>query len=103
MKVTEIVGERVRAARASTGMSQAELGRRLGGYLEKPWFAQAVSEAEKGRREFTATELIALAVVLDRPVSWFFFPADKESFDLPSASLSFNEVADAPLLGGPAG
>lgn len=94
---------RVALARRSAGMPQAELGRRLGDYLEKPWFPQSVSEAEKGRREFTATEIVALGAVLNRPLAWFFVPPDEGSFELPNKTLSFDELADVVLLGGPTG
>ena len=45
-------------------MTQVELGERLGELLGKPWSKQAVSSAEKGRRSFTAAELVAFAVAL---------------------------------------
>lgn len=100
MKVSEVVGQRLRAVREYLGLSQAELGRRLAAYLGRPWFPQAVSEAEHGRRQFTAEELLALAVLLDKPVSWFFLPLDKGAvYDFPARSVPVGELLDGPLVG----
>lgn len=103
MRIPEIVGRRVREARKDLGLSQARLGEALGDYLDKPWFPQAVSEAEKGRRNFTAEDLFALALVLNRPLSWFFLPlGPRDDVDLPRASLSLGEIWGAwegPLQG----
>jgi transcriptional regulator with XRE-family HTH domain len=64
-RIEEVIGENVRARREAMQMSQTELGRELQGHLPKAWERQAVSSAEKGRRAFTAAELLALARVLD--------------------------------------
>jgi transcriptional regulator with XRE-family HTH domain len=104
MNIPEIVGRRVRQARMDNGISQADLGRRLGVLLGKPLFPQAVSEAERGGRNFTAEELLALARVLDRPVAWFFFPPEGEDLEFSSGEvLSLVEMSDGPLLAGPYG
>jgi transcriptional regulator with XRE-family HTH domain len=100
MKIPEVVGKRIYEARRGAEISQAELGQRLGEYLGKAWFPQAVSEAEKGRRNFTAEELFALAIVLDKPVAWFFLPPAGEDFDL-ARTVPLGEVAGGPLLGVP--
>ncbi|HYN35362.1 MAG TPA: helix-turn-helix transcriptional regulator, partial [Actinomycetota bacterium] len=103
MRIPEIVGRRVREARKDIGLSQANLGERLGWYLDKPWFPQAVSEAEAGRRNFTAEELFALAIVVKRPLSWFFLPVSQSqtTFDLPLESFKPNqsEIEEGPLAG----
>lgn len=65
MKIEEAIGKNVLGIREDRDMSQAELGEALAAYLGKPWSRQAVSAAEKGRRAFTAAELLALAHVLD--------------------------------------
>lgn len=69
-----MVGRRVRRARLELGMKPRYLGELLGEYLGRPWSATSVANTESGRRDFTATELVALAVVLGRPVAWFFTP-----------------------------
>jgi transcriptional regulator with XRE-family HTH domain len=101
MKVSEIVGQRVRWAREERGLTQAELGQRVGELLGKAWFPQAVSEAERGRRQFTAEELLALAYVLDKPISFFFLPVDtRTSYEFPSRTLRAAEILDGALIGG---
>lgn len=100
MNTSQIVGRRIFQARKDLALSQNELGQRLGELLEKPWFPQAVAEAEKGRRQFTAEELLALARVLDRPVAWFFIPPASEDVEFPSRTVPFGELVNGPLLGG---
>jgi 8-oxo-dGTP diphosphatase len=77
-------------------MSQADLGRKLGGLLGKPWSRQTVSAAEQGRRAFTGAELFALASVLEtRPARLLAPPIDENSLELPSGvSLTTRQVAD---------
>ncbi|MCQ4043840.1 helix-turn-helix transcriptional regulator [Streptantibioticus rubrisoli] len=65
MRLEEIVGANVAEARERRKLSQAELGELLGQHLDKPWARQAVSAAEKGRRAFAVSELVALALALD--------------------------------------
>lgn len=86
MKVSEIVGYRMRLARAELGWTQTELGKRLGEKLNsdgRPWHVQSVSAAEKGRRAFTAEELLVLSSTLRHEVGWFFLPPDGENVELP--------------------
>jgi transcriptional regulator with XRE-family HTH domain len=75
------VGRRIREARKAMGWTQAQLGEHLGAYLGKPWSVQSVSQAEAGRRDFTAEELVALAAALERPVGWLFLPHDDAPLD----------------------
>jgi Zn-dependent peptidase ImmA (M78 family)/transcriptional regulator with XRE-family HTH domain len=60
------LGQRIAAARAEAGMTQADLAAGIG--LERT----ALVRVEAGDRKVTATELVALAGVLGRPVDWFF-------------------------------
>lgn len=64
MRIEDVVGYWITQGREQSGKKQAELGAELGEYLDKPWPRQAVSAAEKGRRAFTAAELVAWAFVL---------------------------------------
>lgn len=75
MDVQELIGSNLRRAREERGMTQAQLGEELGPLLGKPLARQAVYSAETGGRAFTATDLAALAVVLEKPVWWFFVPS----------------------------
>jgi transcriptional regulator with XRE-family HTH domain len=79
--------------------------RNAAAYLGRAWSRQAVSTAEAGGREFTAVELMALAVVLDVPISWLFLPrADTETVEFPGGeAVGFVELADRVLIGGERG
>lgn len=75
MRIQEVIGQNVRQARQGAGLSQRELGERVGWVLgeDRTWFAQAVSAAEtSGGRDWSALDLVAVAWVLKRPVAWFF-------------------------------
>ncbi|WP_133061687.1 helix-turn-helix transcriptional regulator [Streptosporangium minutum] len=68
MKIEEVIGENVLRVREGLGLSQAQLGDAIADYLGRPWSRQAVSSAEKGRRAFTAAELLVLAEILKTTV-----------------------------------
>lgn len=65
MKIEKIVGQNMTALRAKLGWSQPELGEKLGELLGKSWTRQAVSNAENGKRAFTAADLVAIAYVFE--------------------------------------
>jgi transcriptional regulator with XRE-family HTH domain len=99
MRVEELIGARVRLARREAGLTQVELGERLSRYLTGGWSNIVVSLAETGRRNFSASELVALGAVLGRPVAWFFVPLNGESqIQLPGGPL---EAEDYRTLGRP--
>src|SRR5438105_216185 len=60
------LGRRIADARMEAGMTQADLAARIG--LERT----ALVRVESGERKVSATELVTIAGVLDRPVDWFF-------------------------------
>lgn len=64
MRIEDVIGRWITEGREQTGMTQTQLGNRLGELLGKPWPRQAISAAEKGRRAFPAAELVAFAVAL---------------------------------------
>jgi transcriptional regulator with XRE-family HTH domain len=72
---SEVAGERIRQARKESGLSQTALGQALADYFGAPWLRPTVAQMEVGRRSFTAAELLAIAHLLDRPLTWFFTPA----------------------------
>ncbi|MGY5069386.1 helix-turn-helix domain-containing protein [Streptomyces griseus] len=78
MKIEEAIGANLARLREEAGLSQAQLGNALGSYLEKPWSRQAVSGAEKGRRAFTAAELIALALSLGVSLDFLLMPVSPQ-------------------------
>lgn len=62
----EELGRRIAEARSDCGMTQADLAVGIG--LERT----ALVRLEAGERKVSATELVALAEVLGRPIDWFF-------------------------------
>ena len=60
------LGRRIADARAEAGMTQADLAASIG--LERT----ALVRIESGERKVSATELVAIAHAMDRPVDWFF-------------------------------
>lgn len=65
MRIEEIIGRRITVEREKLGLTQAQLGEHLQGLLGRKWSRQAVSSAEKGRRVFAASDLVAFAAALD--------------------------------------
>ncbi|WP_326600612.1 helix-turn-helix domain-containing protein [Streptomyces sp. NBC_01803] len=111
MRVEEAIGSQIARLRESRRMSLSQLGEALGRYLERPWSRQAVHQAERGRRAFTAAELAAIALVLDTSVPALFL-AEPESgasagIDLPGGRVTpeeyrgilLHDAKDAPLDG----
>ena len=64
-KLTIQMGELVRQAREDTGMSQAELARRI--YRRRA----TISDIENGKSEVTISTLTLIAATLDKPISYF--------------------------------
>jgi transcriptional regulator with XRE-family HTH domain len=106
MRVEEAIGRQIAHLRAQRQLSQADLGEALGRYLGKPWSRQAVHQAERGQRSFTAAELTALALVLDTSVQ-ALFRAEDDHIELPGRaippqeyrSILLNRQNDTPLDG----
>jgi transcriptional regulator with XRE-family HTH domain len=90
MRVEEAIGRQVSRLRAQRQLSLTDLGEALGRYLDKPWSRQAVHQAERGQRSFTAAELTALALALDTSVQTLF-RADDEPITLPRRAVSAEE------------
>lgn len=74
VRVEDVIGQWITRGREDAGITQAELGEQLGKYLGRPWPRQAVSAAEKGRRAFSAAELVAFAAVLGTSVASLLEP-----------------------------
>jgi transcriptional regulator with XRE-family HTH domain len=91
-EVQQVVGQRVREARMASGMTQASLASAVGTYVEGLGTRAAVSVAEGGGRGFQAHELLALAVVLDRPVGWFLAPAGRKTLQVGDRRLGRREL-----------
>ncbi|MFE2432818.1 helix-turn-helix domain-containing protein [Streptomyces sp. NPDC059373] len=92
MRVEEAIGRQIARLREARRMSLAELGEAVGRYLGKPWSRQAVHQAERGRRAFTATELTAIALVLHTSVpALFLADADEERIEMAGRTISSEE------------
>lgn len=106
MRVEQAIGTQIARLRAQRQLSLAGLGEALGCYLGKPWSRQAVHQAERGQRSFTAAELTALALALDTSVP-ALFRAEDDQIELPARAISpeeyrgilLNRQKDAPLDG----
>ncbi|MFI7134104.1 helix-turn-helix domain-containing protein [Nonomuraea sp. NPDC050153] len=72
MRVEEAIGLQIARLRAERQLSLTELGEALGRYLDRPWSRQAVHQAERGQRSFTAMELTGLALALDTSIPALF-------------------------------
>jgi transcriptional regulator with XRE-family HTH domain len=106
MRVEEAIGRQIARLRTQRQQSLADLGEALGCYLGKPWSRQAVHQAERGQRSFTAAELTALALALDTSVQ-ALFRAEDDQIELPGRAISpeeyrgilLNRQKDTPLDG----
>ena len=65
------VGARVRLRRTLSGMSQTQLGQKLGLTF------QQIQKYERGRNRVSASRLYQMGHILDVPVSFFFDDLDK--------------------------
>lgn len=65
-RIDVLVGQRIRALRCALGMSQAELGQKVGVRF------QQIQKYESGANRVSASRLLALAQTLGVPVGHFF-------------------------------
>jgi transcriptional regulator with XRE-family HTH domain len=94
MRIEELVGRNVRAAREERGMTGLALGREMGRWLKRPWPRQTVSAIETGKRACAAEDLLALGLVLDKPMGYFFRPRGEDVVDMPSGeSIEAAQIA----------
>jgi transcriptional regulator with XRE-family HTH domain len=104
--VEAAIGQQIARFRQARELSLTQLGEAVGRYLGKPWSRQAVHQAERGRRAFTAAELAALALALDTSVPALFL-TEADQIELPGAHVSSGDYRailisashDAPLDG----
>src|SRR5580693_4455636 len=99
MRVEVAIGQQIAHLREARQMSLTQLGQAMGRYLGKPWSRQAVHQAERGRRAFTAAELAALALALDTSVPALFL-ADAADIELPGAVVSAEDYQGILLYAG---
>src|SRR5580698_2766634 len=87
MRIETAIGQQIARLREARQMSLTQLGEAMGKYLDKPWSRQAVHQAERGRRAFTAAEMAALALALDTSIPAMFH-AEAEPIELPGTAVS---------------
>lgn len=99
MRIETAIGRQISRLREARQMSLTQLGQAVGTYLDKPWSRQAVHQAERGGRAFTAAEMAALALALDTSVPALFL-ADAEDIELPGAVVSAQDYQGILLYAG---
>ncbi|MFI7639763.1 helix-turn-helix domain-containing protein [Nonomuraea sp. NPDC049400] len=87
MRVEEAIGRQIARLRAERRLSLTELGEALGRYLDRPWSRQAVHQAERGQRSFTAAELTGLALALDTSIP-ALFRVEEGGIELPGGAVT---------------
>lgn len=99
VKIEEVIGQRITEVRDAAGTSQAAFGAQLEAVLGRPWSRQSVSAAEKGRRAFTAAELVAIAYTLEVPIAELLTPPlEVNELELPSGRTVPYRVEAHPAL-----
>nr|WP_321457259.1 helix-turn-helix transcriptional regulator [uncultured Cohaesibacter sp.] len=86
------VGSRVRMARTMIGMSQEKLGAHLGITF------QQIQKYEKGTNRISASRLVELGRVLEKPISWFFEGVESKARSENSLEAAFQTVLGGRLL-----
>jgi transcriptional regulator with XRE-family HTH domain len=99
MRVEAAIGEQIARLREARQMSLTQLGQAMGRYLDKPWSRQAVHQAERGRRAFTAAELAAIALALDTSIPALFL-TDSGQIELPGQAVSAEDYRSILLYAG---
>ena len=99
MRVEVAIGQQIAYLREARQMSLTQLGQAMGRYLGKPWSRQAVHQAERGRRAFTAAELAAVALALDTSIPALFL-SGAGPIELPGATISAEDYRAILLYAG---
>jgi transcriptional regulator with XRE-family HTH domain len=99
MQIETAIGMQIARLRETRQMSLTQLGEAMGKYLDKPWSRQAVHQAERGRRAFTAAEMAALALALETSIPALFL-ADAAQIELPGAAVSAEDYQGILLYAG---
>jgi 8-oxo-dGTP pyrophosphatase MutT (NUDIX family)/transcriptional regulator with XRE-family HTH domain len=76
VRIEEIIGQRMLERRTALKLTQETLAERITVHLNREWTRQAVSAAEKGKRSFTASELVAIAHSIGTTVTWLMSPPE---------------------------
>lgn len=71
---SKLLAKRIRTVRKSLGLTQAELGKKLG--LDEHAASSRINHYEKSRHSPSYDFMLALAKLSDTPVSYFYEPND---------------------------
>jgi transcriptional regulator with XRE-family HTH domain len=85
-EVDALVGRRLREARLLAGLSQGQLGARIGVTF------QAVQKYESGENRLSASRLLAVAEFLRQPLSFFFGDLSEMDSAAAPATLTPKEI-----------
>lgn len=83
-KVMRDIGGRIKKARLKNGLTQEELGQRLGG-KDVP----SISYYENGKRRISAIELLEFSEVLETPIIYFFQDAPETQDEMETTLLQW--------------
>lgn len=86
------IGKRVREARVDAKITQAQLADRLG--ISRP----AVSQWENGKSDPTHENLVAIASLTGKPLSWFHVKSDDQAMKLANSAIADATVNNLRLL-----
>lgn len=104
MSPNQVVASNLIAVREELNLTQDEAAARIERYLGERWSKAAFSARERSVdgvriREFTADELVAMAMAFDRPIGWFFLPTvPPKGEHLPAVDPSAGRSDDVLLL-----
>lgn len=96
-QVDRMIGARIRAARVMRGLSQTELGERIGVSF------QQVQKYENAANRVSGSRLLAISKVLDVPITYFYEEVEGaeggEQLSTPAmrAAHILSEMPDGPL------
>lgn len=101
--VNQLVAYNMTRARRSRDWTQQEVAERLEKYTGRPWSKASISAAERswqgGRpRKFDANELVALSVIFEVPLAYFFLPPKDGSARAVYMAQPEDRVAEAPQV-----
>jgi DNA-binding XRE family transcriptional regulator len=92
MTLEQEIGRHVTRGRGRLGLTQGQLGERIGALTGRTWTRKAVLAAEKGDRVFTAREMVALAELFKVPIEALFrAPCCEACGDRPPSGFTCND------------
>lgn len=99
MRIEKVIGRHIAEARKERKLTQMTLAIHMTNLLDAEWSPTAVSKAENGQRKFTAEELYAISVLLQKPIEFFFaLPADERTVEF-SGEVTWTLESEHPLRG----